>query len=238
MRTVEPKPTMPPSPPEESSTTTASAIFSRSRAILVSRWACSFLASWYSLFSLRSPHSRAVLIRSAISRRPSPSRAASSALRASSPSAVMRLVASGTEPRAYWLGPGGPVRLEVGRRRGRQQCVDLHDGGLDEQLPGGRGAGDEQVFRQAVVLPLVVDVGLGDPGTGRIAGDGVQVEQVAEVDRDEEGDLGAEPFGAEVDERRGCGLTGLIEVGAVAGRLVEQRPRPDHHALGVAPEAG
>ena len=92
-RTVEPKPTTPPAA-AVSSTTTAAAIFSRTRAIFVSRCACSFLASWYSLFSFRSPHSRAVLIRSAISLRPSPSSSASSAFRLCRPSAVIRFVAS------------------------------------------------------------------------------------------------------------------------------------------------
>ena len=81
--TVEPKPTMPSPAPPSASTTTAPAIFSRSLAILVSRCAWSFLASWYSLFSLRSPHSRAVLMRSAISRLPSPSGRLGSALRRS-----------------------------------------------------------------------------------------------------------------------------------------------------------
>src|SRR3954451_12890006 len=55
-------------------------------AILRSSIACSFLASWYSEFSLRSPHSRAVLMRSAISRRAGPSSSASSAFSASRPS--------------------------------------------------------------------------------------------------------------------------------------------------------
>src|SRR4051812_33778964 len=59
------------------------------RRIFVSRCAWSFLASWYSAFSLRSPHSRAVLIRSAISRRATVSSCSSSACSAASPSAVM-----------------------------------------------------------------------------------------------------------------------------------------------------
>src|SRR4051794_17326686 len=55
----------------------------------VSRNAWSFLASWYSEFSLRSPHSRAVLMRSAISPRATVSSCSSSAWRALRPSAVM-----------------------------------------------------------------------------------------------------------------------------------------------------
>ena len=49
------------------SRTSAASSCSRMRRIFVSRCAWSFLASWYSEFSLRSPHSRAVLMRSAIS---------------------------------------------------------------------------------------------------------------------------------------------------------------------------
>ena len=101
-RTVEPKPTTPPRGRRLLDDDRA-AIFSRSRAIFVSRCACSFLASWYSLFSFRSPHSRAVLMRSAISRRPSPSSAASSASSVASPSAVVRFGCVGHSPGAYSL---------------------------------------------------------------------------------------------------------------------------------------
>src|SRR3954452_6029088 len=55
----------------------------------VSRWACASFAAWYSAFSLRSPHSRAVLIWEAICSRPVVSSSSSSARRASRPSAVM-----------------------------------------------------------------------------------------------------------------------------------------------------
>ena len=183
-----------------SSTITAAAICSRSRAIFVSRCAWSFLASWYSLFSFRSPHSRAVLMRSAISRRPSPSSAASSPLQ--------RLQALGGDHVAR---PSGIAReptacrgrrSEVGARRRGQQRVDLHDRGLVEQLRRGRRAGDEQVVAQAQVLPGVVDVGLGDLRPRRIVRDRVQVQQVAEVDRREERVLFAEALRREVGERR------------------------------------
>src|SRR4051812_46744006 len=60
------------------------------RRIFVSRCAWSFFASWYSEFSLRSPHSRAVLIRSAISRRATVSSCSSSACSAWCASAVIR----------------------------------------------------------------------------------------------------------------------------------------------------
>src|ERR1019366_5892173 len=245
--TVEPNPTTPALPEVSSSTITASAIFSRSLAILVSRWVCSFLASLYSLFSFRSPHSRAVLMRSAISRRPSPSSTASSALRASRPSAVIRLVASCTTAKSLLdrqRGPCGrepphaPQRSEVGARRRGQQRVDLHDGGLVEQLRGGGRSGHEQVAAQAQVLPGVVDVCLGDLRPGRVVGDGVEIHQVAEVDGGEERVLGAEAFGREVGARGLGGLAGLVEVGGVAGRLVEQRAGPDHDAPVVAPQRG
>src|ERR1044071_9426995 len=59
------------------------------RRIFVSRCAWSFLASWYSEFSLRSPHSRAVLIRSAISLRATVSNCSSSACSACCAWAVM-----------------------------------------------------------------------------------------------------------------------------------------------------
>src|SRR5829696_1671790 len=55
----------------------------------VSRCAWSSLATWYSAFSLRSPSSRAVLIRAAIALRRGPSRSASSALRSSRPCSVI-----------------------------------------------------------------------------------------------------------------------------------------------------
>jgi hypothetical protein len=51
--------------------------------------AWSFLASWYSEFSLRSPHSRAVAIRAAISWRAVVSSRVISAPRASKSAAVM-----------------------------------------------------------------------------------------------------------------------------------------------------
>ncbi len=116
-----------PAPAASSTTTTACAIFSRSRAIFVSRCAWSFLASWYSLFSFRSPHSRAVLIRSAISRRPSPSSAASSAferLEALGRGQVARLASSAPSlllpPRTPSLArPRRRLELEVGARRAR-----------------------------------------------------------------------------------------------------------------------
>src|SRR5664280_2962251 len=193
--TVEPKPTTPPAPATSSSTTTALAIFSRSLAILVSRCACSFLASWYSLFSFRSPHSRAVLMRSAISLRPWPSSSASSALRASTPSAVIRLVPSCTIGRAYSSGGSargatrgryGGVRLEVGARRRGQQRVDLHDRRLHQQLGGGGRAGHEHVVGEAQVLPGVVNICLGDLPVGGVVCDGVQVQEIAEVDGGEE----------------------------------------------------
>src|SRR5664280_1476394 len=193
--TVEPKPTTPPAPATSSSTTTALAIFSRSLAILVSRCACSFLASWYSLFSFRSPHSRAVLMRSAISLRPWPSSSASSAFRASTPSAVIRLVPSCTIGRAYSSGGSargatrgryGGVRLEVGARRRRQQRVDLHDRRLHQQLGGGGRAGHEHVVGEAQVLPGVVNICLGDLPVGGVVCDGVQVQEIAEVDGGEE----------------------------------------------------
>src|SRR4051794_1500698 len=55
----------------------------------VSRCACASLAAWYSAFSFRSPHSRAVLICAAICSRPVLSSCSSSARRASSPWAVI-----------------------------------------------------------------------------------------------------------------------------------------------------
>src|SRR4051812_14602143 len=57
----------------------------------VSRCAWASLAAWYSAFSFRSPHSRAVLIWAAISSRPAVSSCSSSARRASRPSAVIAL---------------------------------------------------------------------------------------------------------------------------------------------------
>ena len=86
------------------------------------------------------------------------------------------------------------------------------------------------------MLPRVVDVVLRDRRARRVVRDRVQVQQVAEVDRHEERDFGAQPFVGEVRERRRRGLAGLVEVGAVAGRLVEQRARADHRALVVAPQ--
>ena len=74
--TLLPKPTT--SVCVSTSRTSALISCSRIRRIFVSKCAWSFLASWYSEFSLRSPHSRAVLIRSAISARATVSRCSSS----------------------------------------------------------------------------------------------------------------------------------------------------------------
>ena len=67
------------------SITTAFCRRSRRRLIRVSRWAWSSLATWYSAFSLRSPSSRATLIRADIAWRLGPSRSASSVRRSSRP---------------------------------------------------------------------------------------------------------------------------------------------------------
>ena len=75
--------------PSAASTTTASRSRCRSRRIRVSMCAWSSLAAWYSPFSLRSPWPRATLIRAAMSRRPTVSNSATSALRAARPASVI-----------------------------------------------------------------------------------------------------------------------------------------------------
>ena len=85
------------------------------------------------------------------------------------------------------------------------------------------------------VFPGVVDVALHELRPRRVVGDGVEVEHVAEVDRHEERVFLTEPFRGVVGERRLGGLARLVEVGAVAGRLVEQHAGADHRALVVAP---
>src|SRR4051794_6039883 len=71
------------------STTTAVRSRSRRRLILVSRCAWSSLAMWYSAFSLRSPSSRATLIRAAILVRAEPSSCSISSRSAAIPSSVI-----------------------------------------------------------------------------------------------------------------------------------------------------
>src|SRR3954465_4676708 len=90
----------------------------------VSRWACASFAAWYSAFSLRSPHSRAVLIWAAICSRPVVSSSSSSARRASSPSAGMAFSVNSV------LGFGGRETLATsvrhrlaGMRRGTYSIV-------------------------------------------------------------------------------------------------------------------
>src|SRR5918998_3138301 len=91
------------------------------RAILASSMAASSFAAWYSAFSLRSPHSRAIPIRSAISRRPWPSSASMSARSFSCAAAVILVVSPADigmslEAVGAWFGE----RLEehlVGRTR-------------------------------------------------------------------------------------------------------------------------
>src|SRR5436190_21419566 len=114
---------------------------------------------WYSAFSLRSPSSRAAMMRRAMSRRASPSRCASSAFRASRPSAV---IASPSLIRSLWWAgrcgvphvgqpralaealqpPRGPRRPELGQAPGvRALVVDERD--VERPLAGGAVLGDD-----------------------------------------------------------------------------------------------
>src|SRR4051812_20748751 len=96
-----------------------SACSSRSRSCrsLVSSRDWSFLASWYSEFSFRSPHSRAVLMRSAISLRATVSRCSSSACSAWCASAVMTTRAGKTDNLVLGLEAGAPFAVVADRHQ-------------------------------------------------------------------------------------------------------------------------
>src|SRR3954454_9636748 len=105
---VRPAPSSPPPTPEPKATTSAAALRWKTRAarsrwlrrwIFVSRCAWSSFAMWYSAFSLRSPRSRAALMRSAISARPRVSSSSISARSAARPSDV---ICSGSGIRAEY----------------------------------------------------------------------------------------------------------------------------------------
>src|SRR3954471_22767357 len=103
------------------SRTSALSSCSRIRRIFVSRCAWSFLASWYSEFSLRSPHSRAVLMRSAISLRLTVSRCSSSACSACCASAVMRTRSLKRIILILWLEAATPLAVVA---HGHQRICD------------------------------------------------------------------------------------------------------------------
>src|SRR3954452_15198640 len=124
------------------SRTSALSSCSRIRRIFVSRCAWSFLASWYSEFSLRSPHSRAVLMRSAISLRLTVSRCSSSACSACCASAVMR---TGSLKRSSLVlggeaAPPFPV-VAGGHQRVRHAGAEHELAGVRDEGDGAAGAG-------------------------------------------------------------------------------------------------
>src|SRR6478609_7690760 len=120
------------------SRTSAASSCSRRRRILVSRCAWSFLASWYSEFSLRSPHSRAVLMRSAISRRATVSSCSSSAWRAFMPSAVMTTESLKRNILVLWGETATPLAVIAHRHQG------VGDPRAQHEVAGVAGEGDRR----------------------------------------------------------------------------------------------
>src|SRR5579862_6169308 len=122
---------------------TTRAFFSRSSSIAMraSRCACSFFAASYSAFSAMSPNSRAVRIRSAISRRLSFDRYSISSLSFSKPSGVRMTsfnwpswkdpaatkTAGGRAPRRGRMVPPGRRVVNGGRATIRGMAIDLSD---------------------------------------------------------------------------------------------------------------